>query len=93
MENKRKLIEALKLWLKKKRITTDTTFYSIEEWRERKEEFHNDAEFVIITEGGLHTIVNHGNPTEFYDLLQSFGYKYEISNPWNIGIYVDPKKK
>lgn len=79
----------LKLWLRKNELDGDTTFYSIEDWRNRKEPYHNESEFVITTEGGLHFILNYGDSTEFYDLLDSFGYYIELGHSWNLGFYKD----
>jgi hypothetical protein len=85
------LQKILKIWLAKNEIDTDLKFYTIEDWRKRNELYHNDSEFVIITEGGLHFALNYDYGTEltdeFEDLVSSFGYYYEIGNTWNIGFY------
>ncbi|WP_162419564.1 GNAT family protein [Cyclobacterium roseum] len=82
-----KMVKMLMLWLAKNEIDGDTTFYTIEEWKERKEPYHNDSEFVIATEGGLNFILNYGDPDEFYDLVESFGYYFELGHSWNLGFY------
>ncbi|MBI5913979.1 MAG: hypothetical protein HY842_01265 [Bacteroidetes bacterium] len=82
-----KLWKAIKLWLTKNGIETDTSFYTIEKWRSRNEEFHNESEFVITTEGGLNFILNYGEPDEFDELVESFGYYYELGHSWNLGFY------
>lgn len=100
-EKRENLIKAIKLWLEKNDLTTDTTFYSIEDWKEREEEYHNDSDFVITTEGGLFHILNFGSvnqQTEFEDLVYSFGFIYELGHSWNIGFYfendeISPNKK
>jgi hypothetical protein len=91
--SKDKLIKALVLWLKKNELDGDTTFYSKEEWNERGEEYHNDAEFVITTEGGLWFILNYGDSDEFYELVNSFEYIAEQGHTWNIGFYFDPPER
>jgi hypothetical protein len=90
MENQQsKLIRMLKLWLRKNELDGDTKFYTIDEWKARDEPYHNDAEFVIVTEGGLNFVLNYGDSTEFYDLINSFGYYCELGHSWNLGFYVD----
>lgn len=84
-----KLIKILKLWLKKNELDSDSHFYSIEEWRERDEDYHNESEFVLITEGGLYMTFNWGEPDEFYNLVESFGYICELGHAWNMGFYKD----
>ena len=91
-EKRDKLIETLKLWLEKNDIMGETHFYTIEEWLEREEEYHNESEFVITTEGGLFYILNFGDQKqhlEFEDIVLSFGFFYELGNAWNIGFYYD----
>ena len=84
-----KLIKILKIWLKKNELDGDTMFYTISEWKEREEPYLNDSEFVITTEGGLNTMLNYGDSEEFYDLVESFGYYYELGHSWNLGFYND----
>lgn len=84
-----KLITMVKLWLKKNELDGDTSFYTIEEWKARGEDYLNDSEYVIVTEGGLNFILNYGDPEEFYDLVESFGYYYEQGHSWNLGFYKD----
>lgn len=92
IEKRDNLIRAIKLWLEKNDLTTDTTFYTIEKWLEREEPYHNDSEFVITTEGELNFIINYGTieqQIEFEDLVNSFGFWYEIGHSWNLGFYYD----
>jgi len=97
-EKNKKLINAIQLWLKKNDLFTDTTFYSVDDWIKREEDYHNNSEFVIISEGGLWQILNYGSNDsiyEFEDLVESMGYFYEIGNHWNFGFYkeeIDHKK-
>ena len=98
MEEKRKhLIAAIQLQLEKNDHSRDTTFYSIDEWKEREEPYHNDSEFVIITEGALFEILNFGyeQQAEFEDLVLSFDFFYELGSAWNLGFYYDqvPQKE
>lgn len=67
-----KLKKMLMFWLKKNGLDTDTHFYTAVEWKEQGEEYHNDAELVITTEGGLNFILNWGDSSEFRDLVDSF---------------------
>jgi len=84
-----KLIKILKIWLKKNELDGDIQFYTIDEWKQRNEEYLNDSEFVITTEGGLNFMLNYGDSDEFYDLVDSFGYYCELGHSWNIGFYYD----
>lgn len=86
-----KLTKMLKLWLTKNDLDGDLSFYSIEKWRARKEDYLNDAEMVITTEGKLNFIINFNNGHEIHDefieLLESFGYYYDLGYSWCLGIY------
>lgn len=86
-----KLAKMLKLWFTKSGLDGDLTIYYIDEWRNRKEPYHNDSEMVIVTEGQLNFIINYSSDSEIYEefeeLLESFGYFYELGHSWNLGIY------
>ncbi len=90
---KEQLIESIKLYLRKNTLDHETTFYSIEEWKEREEDYLNDSEFVITSEGGLFFILNFGDSYEFYDLIESFGYFMEMGHSWSYGFYFDEEFK
>lgn len=87
----KQFLELLTVWMKKNHLATDSRIYTQQQWRERKEEYHNDADFVIVTEGGLFRILNFDDPYdlthEFSDLLESFNYYYELGHAWNLGLY------
>ena len=69
----------------------DTNFYSIGYWRKRKEDYHNDADPVLVFKGGLHDVLNFGGDTgEFDDYIETFGYYYELDQTWNMGFYPIP---
>ncbi len=92
MLEKIKALERLKHatweWLVLHDLEMDTRFYSIEDWRVREEPYHNDADLVLIFEGSLHTILNFGGDTDvFDDLVESFGFYYELGHSWNMGFY------
>jgi len=82
-----KLLKMLKLWLQKNSLEGDLHYYEMEEWRKRGEPYLSDAEFVITTEGGLNFLINYGDSTEFYNLIDSFGYYVEMGHSWNFGFY------
>lgn len=87
------LIESIKLYLRKNELDNDTTIYSIEKWKAREEEFLNDSEFVITSEGGLNFILNYGDSIEFYDLIDSFGYFLEMGHSWSYGFYFNDSEE
>lgn len=91
INNKEKLIESIFLYLRKNDLDGHTTLYTIEEWKERGEDYLNDSEFVIISEGGLYSILNYGDCEDFYDLIESFGYFIEMGHSWSYGFYFDNK--
>lgn len=99
MENQiDKLTKMLKLWFAKNVIDSDLTFYPIDKWRAREEEYLNDAEIVITTEGQLYSILNFASDEpiceEFEELLESFGYYSVLGYSWCLGIYqIDEEKK
>lgn len=89
-EKRIELIKAIRLWMEKNDLTRDTTIYTIEEWKEREESYHNESDFVISTEGELYHILNFGSVNqqiEFEDLVDSFGFFYEFGHSWNLGFY------
>jgi hypothetical protein len=78
-------------WLILNDLDTDTSFVSIDEWLERKEDELNDTELVLVFEGGLYDLMNYGGDAEvfleFREYVESFGYFYELGNAWNMGFY------
>lgn len=76
-------------WLIKEEILGDARFYEISEWKNRCEEYLNDSYLVMIFDGStLHTILNFGGDSdEFDELIESFGFYYELGNSWNMGFY------
>lgn len=86
---KNKLIESINLYLRKNNLDNDSKIYSIDEWHRREEDYLNDSEFVITSEGGLFFILNYGDSDEFYDLIESFGYYMEMGFSWCYGFYYD----
>ena len=88
---KPQLLTSLNSWLSCNGLDTDLTILPIDEWRSRNEIYLNEAELVIISEGGLFTLLNYTlhSPQyeEFEDLLSSFGYYYELGYTWCLGLY------
>ena len=80
-------------WLRRNELDSDLSFWSQTQWRQRGEDYLDDAEFVITTEGSLCFLLNYafGDPKvdEFQDLLLSFGFWFEMGHSWSIGIYAD----
>lgn len=90
MKNKKdKLIESISLYLRENKLDNDSEIYSIEDWQKRDEDYLNDCEFVIISEGGLNFILNYGDSDEFYELIDSFGFFMEMGHSWSYGFYID----
>lgn len=86
------LQKSLKDWLSRNGLDHDLHYYTIEQWISRKEDYLNDALSVIVFESGLYSILNGYCPDsdaldEFEDLLNSFGFSYEMGHAWNLGLY------
>lgn len=76
-------------WLVKDGLLGDAEFYSIEQWTSRGEAYLNDSLLVLIIDGSnLHTMLNFGgDASELDDLVESFGFYYELGHSWSIGFY------
>lgn len=87
--NVTRLRAALHEWLVKEEILGDATFYTVEEWRGRGERYLTDSLLILTFDGStLYTILNFGGDTqEFDDLIESFGFSYELGEAWNLGFY------
>lgn len=80
---------ALREWLIKEGIFNDADFISIDNWRGREENFLDDALLVLVFDSsGLFHMMDAGCDTsEFDDLVESFGFRYELGHAWNMGFY------
>ncbi len=80
---------AIAEWLTKEGWLGDAGFYTVEQWRAREEEWLTDSLLVLVFDGStLHTMLNFGGDhAEFDDLVESFGFYYELGNHWNMGFY------
>lgn len=89
IRNLERMKHALTEWAIKEGMFGDARFYTQMEWHERKEDVHDDALMVMVIDGsGLWSLLNTGcNTTEFEDLIESFGFWYELGYSWNIGFY------
>ena len=86
--NIQRLRVALEEWLIRNELDGDICFFEPTDWRIREEDFLNDADLILVFEGGLHTMLNYGGDAEeFEDYVESFGYYYEKGNHWNLGFY------
>ncbi|MGZ4955354.1 MAG: HNH endonuclease [Methylobacter sp.] len=88
-ENLFRMKHAVTEWLIKDGLLGDGQFMSIEKWRSRDEKYLDDAQLVLIIDGcSLYTMLNFGGDTsEFDDLIESFGFWYELGHSWSIGFY------
>ena len=91
MRKDNQLRASLESWLHRNNLETDCSIFTKAEWQARNEEYCNGADLVIVTEGGLCTLLNYGSDetltSELDDLLGSFGYYYELGQHWNLGLY------
>ncbi|WP_100221503.1 HNH endonuclease [Herbaspirillum rubrisubalbicans] len=91
LANLARLRNALNEWLITEDLLGDATFYTDIEWRERGEQFHEESRLVLVIDGSaLHTMLNYGGDTsEFDDLIESFGFWYELGYSWSVGFNVE----
>jgi len=89
MRNLERMRAALTEWMIKEEILGDAFFIDIEDWRARRESYGTDSLLVLVFDGSsLHTMMNFGGDTEeFDDLVESFGFWYELGHSWNMGFY------
>lgn len=89
LKNLERMKNAITEWAIKDGLLDDAQFYSQQEWNERGEEMHDDALLVLtIDSSGLYHLLNFGCDTEeFDDLVESFGFTYEMGYQWSIGFY------
>lgn len=89
LRNLERMKSAIYEWAIKEGILDDAQFYSNQEWNARREKIHNDALLILtIDSSGLYNFFNGGCDTEeFEDLVESFGFYYEMGYAWSIGFY------
>ena len=80
---------AITEWAIKETLFHEAQYYTQQEWNSRGEKYLNDALLILTVESsGLYNILNFGGDTqEFDDLVESFGFYYEMGYQWCIGFY------
>ncbi len=81
-------------YLKKNKLSHESHVYTQEEWRERGEEYGNDAVATIATEGPLYDLLNNGDwpgasseIRSFEEFLTGLGLWYELGYAWSAHLY------
>ncbi|MEJ4046917.1 hypothetical protein [Erwinia sp. SLM-02] len=89
LANLERMRKAITEWAIKDSLLHDARFYSRSEWNSRSEEMHDGALLVLtIDSSGLYHLLNGGCDTEeFDDLVESFGFYYEMGYAWSLGFY------
>lgn len=89
IKNLERMRHAITEWAIKDGLLDDAQFYSQKEWNARGESMLDDALLVLtIDSSGLYNLLNFGGDIEeFEDLVESFGFYYEMGCQWNIGFY------
>lgn len=87
--NIERLRHALTEWLIVEEMLGDAKFFTPLEWTSRGETYCCDASLILVIDGSsLHTILNFGGEhTEFDELIESFGFYYELGESWYLGFY------
>ena len=88
-QNLLRMKAAIAEWLTKEGWLGDAGFYTVEQWRARGEPWLTDSLLILVFDGStLHTMLNFGGDhDEFDELVQSFGFCYELGSHWNMGFY------
>lgn len=89
LRNLDRMKSAVSEWLIKEGLLGDAEFYSVDQWKARREDYLTDSLLILVIDGStLHTMLNFGGDhEEFDDLVESFGFYYELGNHWNMGFY------
>jgi hypothetical protein len=89
LRNLERMKHAITEWAIQERILDDAEFHSQQEWNARGENIHEDALLILtIDSSGLYHHFNFGCDTEeFDDLVESFGFSYELGYQWSIGFF------
>lgn len=82
-------------WLEEHDLADNAKLYTPQEWRARGEQFGNDAEFTITTEGTLYSLLNgHMQGSAAYELQEQFstflneiGLWYDLGHAWSVHFY------
>lgn len=88
-QNLHRMQHAVNEWMILKGIKGDAEFQSIEDWLARGELYLNDSLSILLIDGSyLHTAMNFGGDfSEFDELVESFGFWYEMGYSWCLGFY------
>jgi hypothetical protein len=98
MQTIERLKRGVRDWLEWHELDRDTTFYSGEEWRARREAYLANSSLVLVFEGGLYSVMNRHRDDSMvlYDDLErvarGFGYFFELGHAWSMGFYPLPGK-
>ena len=89
LKNLERMKTVLTEWLIVEGLYGDACFYSIEDWTAREEKYGTDSLLILTIDGSaLYTLLNYGGDTdEFDDLVESFGFYYELGYSWSMGFY------
>lgn len=85
----KRMEHAINEWMIVQDMLGDAEFLTIDFWRQRGEIYLEDSLLVLVIDGSpLHTLINYGGDCrEFDDLVESFGFRYELGHSWSIGFY------
>ncbi|WP_179179369.1 HNH endonuclease [Pseudomonas sivasensis] len=88
-ENLRRLLLAFNDWLVRSGLCDDACYFTAKKWKKKKEEILNDAVQVITFEGSNVVSMLHlgEDMLVFNELFESFGFYYETSDEYVLGIY------
>jgi len=85
-----KVYHLIKDFIRRRKLQTGgcKTFYTITEWKYRKEEFHNTSLLVLVYDGSEVKEIVYGRFAEtFKNYLAKHGYYIEQGHHWNCGVY------
>jgi hypothetical protein len=90
-----KVAKAIRSYAKKRNLETGgcTTFYSTQQWKDRREEFGTESELVIVHDGGdiakffNYDYQDYTEIERMNKLLKKYGVYFESCTSWYSAIY------
>jgi hypothetical protein len=75
-------------------LAGDALWYSATEWRDREEDYGNDAALTLVIDGSpMYPVLNlthpadHATYEEFSRCVESLGYWFELGYSWSVHFY------
>jgi hypothetical protein len=93
----RDLRQSVQRWMEKHDLAGHALWYSAPEWRDRREDYGNDAALTLVIDGTpMHRLLNRPSAAdrplfdEFTFLVAALGYRCELGYSWSAHFYPRP---